>query len=198
MNPIEHWALVSYTFLMTLTPGPTTLMVAVSGARFGFARSVPHMAGALVGYELQLLAAAAGLATVLHHTPLAVTALRWVSVVYLLHLGWRMLGAGLPSAADQAKPLGLIQAAALQLLNPKSWFMAMATISLFLPGGDADLLSGAALLLWAGAAGTAGMCIWATCGTSLRRWLDRPHRRARFNRFMAAALLLTAAWALWS
>jgi threonine/homoserine/homoserine lactone efflux protein len=78
MSPIEHWALVSYTFLMTLTPGPTTLMVAVSGARFGFARSVPHIAGALFGHELQLLAAVAGLATVLDHAPVAVTALRFL------------------------------------------------------------------------------------------------------------------------
>jgi len=198
MNPIEHWALVSYTFLMTLTPGPTTLMVAVSGARFGFARSVPHMAGALVGYELQLLAAVAGLATVLDHAPMAVTALRWVSAMYLLHLGWRMLGAGMRSGAAQAAPLRAIQAAALQLLNPKSWFMALATVSLFLPATHVDPRSSVALLLWAGVAGTAGMCIWATCGTGLRHWLDRPRRRALFNRCMAAALLLTAGWALWS
>ena len=94
MNPIEHWALVSYTFLMTLTPGPTTLMVAASGARFGFSRSVPHMSGALLGYELQLVAAIAGLAAVLDQSPAAVMVLRWASALYLLYLGWRMLGAG--------------------------------------------------------------------------------------------------------
>jgi threonine/homoserine/homoserine lactone efflux protein len=198
MNPIEHGALVSYTFLMTLTPGPTTLMVALSGARFGFARSVPHMAGALVGYELQLLAAVAGLATVVDHAPLAVTALRWVSVLYLLYLGWRMLGAGMLSAAGQAVPLRATEAAALQLLNPKSWFMALATVSLFLPAGDADRSTRLALLLWAGVAGSAGMCIWATCGTGLRHWLDCPRRRVLFNRCMAGALLLTAGWSLWS
>jgi threonine/homoserine/homoserine lactone efflux protein len=198
MDPTEHWALVSYTFLMTLTPGPTTLMVAVSGARFGFARSVPHLAGALLGYELQLLAAVAGLATVLEHAPLAVTALRWVSVIYLLHLGWRLLGAGMLSGAEQAAPLRVVEAAALQLLNPKSWFMALATVSLFLPVGEPDRLAGAGLLLWAGLAGTAGMCVWVSCGTGLRRWLDCPHRRALFNRCMAVTLLLTAGWALWS
>lgn len=198
MNPIEHWALVSYTFLMTLTPGPTTLMVAVSGARFGFARSVPHLAGALVGYEVQLIAAVAGLATVLEHAPPVVAALRWASVIYLLHLGWRLLGAGTLSGAEQATPLGVIEAAALQLMNPKSWFMALATVSLFLPGGNPDRSSGTALLLWAGIAGAAGMCVWATCGTGLRHWLDRPHRRALFNRCMAVAVLLTAGWALWS
>lgn len=198
MNPTEHWALVSYTFLMTLTPGPTTLMVAVSGARFGFARSLPHLAGALLGYELQLLAAVAGLATVLHHAPVVVTVLRWISVLHLLHLGWRMFGAGSLSGKEQAAPLRVIEAAALQLLNPKSWFMALATVSLFLPGGTIDPSSGAALLLWAGVAGTAGMCIWVTGGTGLRAWLDRPHRLALFNRCMSVALLLTAGWAFWS
>jgi len=197
MNPIEHGALVSYTFLMTLTPGPTTLMVAASGARFGFVRSVPHLAGALMGYELQLLAAVAGLATLLEHAPAVVTVLRWAGVAYLLHLGWRLLGASTASGAERAAPLRVIEAAALQLLNPKSWFMALATVSLFLPGADADRAGGAALLLWAGVAGTAGMCIWVTCGTGLRRWLDRPSRLAAFNRCMAVALLLTAGWALW-
>lgn len=196
MNPIEHWALVSYTFLMTLTPGPTTLMVAVSGARFGLARSMPHVAGALLGYELQLMAAVAGLAAALDQAPMVVTVLRWVSVMYLLHLGWRTLGAGMLSGVEQALPLRAIEAAALQLLNPKSWFMALATVSLFMPAGHR--YSGLALLVWAGVAGTAGMCVWATCGTSLRRWLDRPRRRAVFNRCMAIALLLTAGWTFWS
>jgi threonine/homoserine/homoserine lactone efflux protein len=198
MNPIEHWALMSYTFLLTLTPGPTTLMVAVSGARFGFARSVPHMAGALVGYELQLFAALAGLSAVLERAVVAGTAARWVSAAYLLFLGWRMLGAAMLSGAEQGAPLRAIPAAALQLTNPKSWLMAFATVSLFLPAGDADRSASVALLLWAGVAGTAGMCLWALCGTGLRHWLGRPHRRALFNRCMAVALLLTAGWALWS
>ena len=86
----------------------------------------------------------------------------------------------------------------MQLLNPKSWFMALATVSLFMPADGVDRSYGAALLLWAGIAGSAGMCLWATCGTGLRRWLDRPQRRTLFNRGMAVALLLTAAWALWS
>lgn len=194
----EHWALVSYTFLMTLTPGPTTLMVAVSGARFGFARSVPHMAGALLGYELQLVVAVAGLATVLEQAPGLLVALRWASVLYLLHLGWRLLGAGLLSGAGQTAPLRILEAAALQLLNPKSWFTALATVSLFMPAGGTDRTQGTALLLWAGIAGCAGLCIWASCGNGLRRWLDRPQRRALFNRSMAVALLATAGWALWS
>jgi threonine/homoserine/homoserine lactone efflux protein len=196
MNPIEHWALVSYTFLMTLTPGPTTLMVAASGARFGFARSVPHMSGALLGYELQLVAAIAGLAAVLDQSPAAVMVLRWASALYLLYLGWRMLGAGQLSGTGQAAPLRIAEAAALQLLNPKSWFMALATVSLFMPADGVDRSYGIAQLWWAGIAGSAGMCLWATCGTGLRRWLDRPQRRTLFNRGMAVALLLTAAWAL--
>ena len=192
MNPIEHWALVSYTFLTTLTPGPTTLMIAASGARFGFARSLPHMSGALLGYELQLVAAIAGLAAVLDQSPAIVMLLRWTSALYLLYLGWRMLGAGLLAGIGQTAPLRTVEAAALQLLNPKSWFMALATVSLFMPTDVVDRSYGAALLWWA------GMCLWATCGTGLRRWLDSPGRRTLFNRAMAVALLLTAAYALWS
>jgi len=128
---------------------------------------------------------------------MAVTALRWVSAMYLLHLGWRMLGAGMRSGAAQAAPLRAIQAAALQLLNPKSWFMALATVS-------CSCLPPMSTAVQRGAVAVGRRC--RHCGHvhlghvrhGLRHWLDRPRHRALFNRCMAAALLLTAGWALWS
>jgi threonine/homoserine/homoserine lactone efflux protein len=197
MEPSAYGALAAYTFLMTLTPGPTTLMVAMSGARFGFARSVPHMAGALLGYELQLLAVGAGLATALQTMPALGTALHWACALYTLYLGWRMLRIDSPAAGASVPPLRLAEAAALQLLNPKSWFMALATAALFVHPGHAGTPIGAAVLLWAGVGGGAGMCVWAACGTGMRRWLERARCRALFLRGLAIALLLTAGWSLY-
>lgn len=60
MNGLDPTPLVVYTLAMTLNPGPSSLLIAATGARFGLARCTPHLAGSLLGYELELVAAALG------------------------------------------------------------------------------------------------------------------------------------------
>ena len=93
MNPIEQAPLVAYTLALTLTPGPSSLLIAASGARFGLARCTPHLAGSLLGFELQLLAAALGIGAIVAGNPTLQTAMQLGCTAYLLWLGWRVLGA---------------------------------------------------------------------------------------------------------
>src|SRR6478672_4966767 len=46
------WALVIFTFVMTFTPGPNTMMLLASGVNFGFRATVPHMTGITLGFGL--------------------------------------------------------------------------------------------------------------------------------------------------
>ena len=38
-------ALISYYFVMYVTPGPNNAMVLASGLKFGFKRTIPHISG---------------------------------------------------------------------------------------------------------------------------------------------------------
>lgn len=195
MNPLDQAPLVGYTLALTLTPGPSSLLIAASGARFGLARCAPHLAGSLLGYELQLLAAALGLGAVLAGNPALQLAMQVASTAYLLWLGWRILGSRPGARPEPPAPLRWQAAAALQLANPKPWLTAVASAGLFLPAA-APMAKQGAFLVCAGGAGVTGLAAWAVAGAALQRWLHSPSSQAALNRAMAAALAVMALWGL--
>jgi threonine/homoserine/homoserine lactone efflux protein len=193
-----HAPLVVYILALTLTPGPSSLLIAASGARFGLARCVPHLAGALVGSELQLLAASLGKDVAVLRDPVLQTVLELACTAYLLWLGLRLLGArpGSTAAASSAAPLSWRAAATLQLANPKPWLTAVASAGLFLPA-TAPVAKKGAFLLCAGGAGVVGLAAWAVVGMALQRWLGTAaSRQAALNRALALALMAAALWGL--
>jgi threonine/homoserine/homoserine lactone efflux protein len=188
--------LAVYILALTLTPGPSSLLIAACGARFGFTRCTPHLAGALLGFELQLLAAALGTGVAVLGHPTLQVALQLACTAYLLWLGWRLLGASRSDAKlPPPAPLSWQAAAALQLANPKPWMTAVASAGLFLPAA-ATLGKKGAFLLAAGGAGVTGLAAWAVAGVALQRWLADPSRQAMLNRAMAGALVAAALWGL--
>lgn len=203
MDPLEQAPLVAYTLALTLTPGPSSLLIAASGARFGLVRCGPHLAGSLLGYELQLLAAVLGTGAALMRHPQLQMAMQVVCTAYLLWLSRRVLGArlgmgiGMTAGTAAAEPLSWRSAVALQLANPKSWMTAMASAGLFLPAA-ARLTDQCAFLFYAGGTGVTGLALWAVLGSALQRWLRQPANQAMLNRALSAALTVAALWGLWT
>lgn len=192
---LDQAPLVVYILALTLTPGPSALLIAASGARFGLARCTPHLAGALLGFELQLLAASLGTSLAVLRDPVLQTVLQLVCTAYLLWLGWRMLRARSDAKAPPPAPLSWRAAATLQLANPKPWLTAVASAGLFLPAA-APVAKKCAFLLCAGGAGVAGLAAWAVAGMALQRCLRQPSRQAVVNRALATALMAAALWGL--
>jgi threonine/homoserine/homoserine lactone efflux protein len=48
-------ALISFYFVMYVTPGPNNAMVLASGLKFGFIKTIPHMSGITIGHVSQLI-----------------------------------------------------------------------------------------------------------------------------------------------
>lgn len=195
LNLLDQAPLVVYILALTLTPGPSALLIAAAGARFGLARCTPHLAGALLGFELQLLAAALGTGAALLRHPMLQAVMQLASTAYLLWLGWRMLGSRADARAAPPAPLTWRTAVTLQLANPKPWLTAVASAGLFLPAA-APVVKKGVFLLCAGGAGVLGLAAWAVAGMALQRWLGQPSRQMALNRAMATALVAAALWGL--
>lgn len=202
MNPFDQAPLVLYILTLTLTPGPSALLLAASGARFGLARCTPHLAGSLTGWVVQLLAAVLGLGAFVADNPLLQKSMLVASAAWLLWLGWGMLGrpgsrlgAHPGTKVPPAAPLSWHTAAGLQLSNPKSWMTAIASAGLFLPA-TASWDKQGAFVFYAGASGVTGLAAWAVVGAGLQRWLLRPLSQLAVNRATAAVLAVTAMWGL--
>ncbi len=188
---------VPYALVMSFTPGPNNLMLANAGARFGFARTVPHQAGIIIGFALMTLGVGFGIAALVAAVPAVFLAMKIASVAYLLWLAWKIATAEqvAPGSAPP-KPLGLMQAAAFQWINPKAWIMALGAVTTYTTI-TADLREQILLItLILAVVGVASSSTWVVFGQVIRRFLTTPRRRIAFNWTMAALLVASIAPAL--
>src|SRR6516162_9461273 len=189
---IDPVPFVTYTLVMSITPGPNNVMLTASGANFGFRRTLPHIFGIVFGFIVQLLAVCAGLSALFIRWPRLQSTLAWVGAASLLYLGWQMLGHGQAESREAHHPVTFLQAALFQFLNPKAWVMTVTAATLFLPHELGPFLSGAYMAGVMEGIGVPCMMIWALFGISLKRLLDAPRGRTAFNVAMALALGVTA------
>lgn len=189
---VDPLPFITYTFVMSITPGPNNVMLTASGARFGFRRTLPHILGVVCGFVVQLLAVCAGLSALFTRWPALQSMLAWVGAAYLLYLGWQMLGAGDAGSREAHHPVSFLQATLFQFLNPKAWVMSVTAATLFLPHELGPLLSGAYMAGVMEVIGVPCMMVWALFGTSLKHVIGAPRGRLAFNISMALALGVTA------
>lgn len=191
MNAVAFLAAVlPFAIVMSFTPGPNNLMLASSGARFGFLRTVPHQAGIVIGFAIMTLGVGLGIAAIITAVPAVYLAMRIASLVYMLYLAWKIATAeGATSVAGRDVPMGFLAAAAFQWINPKAWIMTLTAVTTYTtPRGDMRLQ----IILLTGVfavVGIASSSTWAVFGQLIGRYLTSPRRRSIFNWTMALLLL---------
>jgi threonine/homoserine/homoserine lactone efflux protein len=181
----------TYSFVMSITPGPNNVMLTASGANFGFRRTLPHLFGITAGCAVQLVAVCAGLGAMFHAWPALQTVLQWAGAAYLVYLGWKLLGSGEMHHGKAVQPVSFLQAAAFQFVNPKAWVMSLTAVALFLPTDVSVVTALGYLLSMMVMINLPCITVWAVFGSSLRGFLTRPSRRLGFNIVMALSLAAT-------
>src|SRR5262249_19308779 len=125
--------LIGFSFVSSVTPGPNNILLWASGASFGLRRSVPHILGTAAGIGAMALAGVAGLGVVITVVPGVSLAMKLAGSAYLLYLAWQIARGGALERTTMARPLGLLQAAAFQVINPKAWIFALGAVTTFRP-----------------------------------------------------------------
>jgi threonine/homoserine/homoserine lactone efflux protein len=184
------FALVAFAFVTSVTPGPNNLMLMSSGVNFGFRRTLRHMLGVALGFSLMVLIVGLGLAGLFHTEPRAVLALKLISVAYMLWLAWKIAHSAAPKSRPGAGvPIGFLQAAGFQWVNPKAWAMALTATSVYAPDETVKAMALVALVF--GAVNLPSVAVWVLMGQGLRRFLTDPARLSMFNWTMAVLLVLS-------
>ncbi|MEP3245275.1 MAG: LysE family translocator [Sneathiella sp.] len=185
-------ALIGFAFVMSISPGPGNFLLLTSGVNFGYRRSLPLVLGINIGFLSMVFFVGLGLGKILQEVPLLYTILKFASAAYILWLAWKISTSRSLSQTDNeqmGKPLSFLQAAFLQLLNPKAWAVALI-LSVSYTNPEQYLFS---LLLMIGIFALINLptiSVWALSGVALRHLLGNGKRIAVFN--IAMALLLVA------
>jgi len=82
------WAFIIIYTLDSITPGPATAMVMSRGASIGLTRSLPFIAGLVIGDLVLFLAALLGLVALAQAYAPIFLIIKWVGVCYLLYLAY--------------------------------------------------------------------------------------------------------------
>jgi threonine/homoserine/homoserine lactone efflux protein len=162
--PEQILAFSLFTLAGAITPGPNNTISTVSGATFGFRRTWLH------------------------------PALRYVGAAFLLYLAWKLARANAPEEKGAAEPVGFMEAALFQWLNPKAWSIALGAIAAFTTPGltGFPFVSEVAIFTIVSAVITLpSLMLWCLFGVAIAQVLKDDRKRRIFNLTLAALLAVS-------
>tara|TARA_B100000700_G_scaffold216196_1_gene237654 strand:- start:951 stop:1553 length:603 start_codon:yes stop_codon:yes gene_type:complete len=186
------FALISFYFVMYVTPGPNNAMVLASGLKFGFSKTIPHMTGITIGHILQLILVCFGLGKIFQVFPQIQNILKILCSIYLLYLGYKIIGSFSKIKEDDSRPLKFHEAALFQIVNPKAWTISSMAASGFLPKDGNLVLSIFFIASIALIICPLSISPWAIFGAGIRNLVKNNKIKAIIEYLLAFLLLITA------
>jgi len=196
MQPMLPFIL--FAFVASITPGPTNILALTNASRFGLGAAIHVILGSCVAVSGMVIVIGIGLGATLTGHPLTQSLMSWGGLVWLSYLSWQMFRSAPAELHPETEtpagvPLGGLQAAALQLVNPKAWMMVLAVVGVFTVGHAHRIhlilrLSLVFLLISMPCVG-----VWAGLGRWAGKLFRSPSAIRGFNQVMAV-MLFASAW----
>ena len=186
------FALISFYFVMYVTPGPNNAMVLTSGLKFGFLKTIPHMTGITIGHVTQLILVCLGLGKVFQVFPEIQNILKILCSIYLIYLGYKIIGSFNKIKDNESRPLKFYEAALFQIVNPKAWTISSMAASSFLSNDGSLLISILYIASVALIICPISISPWAAFGSGIKNLVKNNKIKVIIEFFLAFLLLITA------
>jgi len=181
---------------MFFTPGPNNAMLTASGMKFGFIRTLPHMIGIPLGHILQIGLTCFGLANLFLVYPQIQFYMKILCFLYLLFLGWKMIGSFSLFQKETGRPLKLYEAFLFQFINPKAWSIAVTVASGFFPAEENIFVGIFFVTVTAAVICFPTISLWALFGSGLRKFVNNEKIKKLIEYLLAVLLVLTGLFIL--
>lgn len=198
--PADYWTATFIPMLLfavsgSFTPGPNVLMIAASGANFGWRRSMPVYWGVVLGFGFMLLAVAFGLGTLFERWPVLHTVLKFGGAAYMVWLGLRIAMTRYPPDTRRAsgEPIGFVAAALFQWVNPKAWIVAVGAVAAFTRPDMQAWVQALGLTAVFEACSLASCALYLGGGVAIGRLLSSSLAFRLFNLFMGGLTIASVA-----
>lgn len=197
-------SLTGFAFISGITPGPNNILLMSSGALFGWQRSLPHLAGILLGFAILMSSAVFGLGSVVAEWPWLVTIVRLIGAAWLAWMSLRYFGVALrgpqPTAASSrvpiSRPFRFLEAVLFQWVNPKALILVISAAGAYIAVADSLVQRAMIIVGIFFLAGLISCTFWMIAGNALHHYLSSG-RSAKFVNFaMGMLILLTALYIL--
>ena len=189
-------ALSIFYFTMFITPGPNNAMLTTSGLKFGFFKTLPHLIGIPLGHIFQIGLTCFGLANLFILYPQVQFFMKILCFLYLIYLGWKMIGSFNLVKKESGRPLKLYEASLFQFINPKAWSIAVTVASGFFPTDENIFVGVAFVTITAAIICFPTISLWALFGSALRKFINNNKVKKLTEYFLALLLFLTGLFIL--
>ena len=189
-------ALSIFYFTMFITPGPNNAMLTTSGLKFGFFKTLPHLIGIPLGHILQIGLTCFGLANLFILYPQVQFFMKILCFLYLIYLGWKMIGSFNLVKKESGRPLKLYEASLFQFINTKAWSIAVTVASGFFPTDENIFVGVAFVTITAAIICFPTISLWALFGSALRKFINNNKVKKLTEYFLALLLFLTGLFIL--
>jgi threonine/homoserine/homoserine lactone efflux protein len=189
-------ALAAFYFTMFFTPGPNNAMLTASGMKFGFTKTLPHLIGISLGHVFQIGLTCFGLANLFLIYPQVQFYMKFLCFVYLLYLGWKMIGSFSSVRKETGRPLKFYEASLFQFINPKAWSIAITVASGFFPTEENIFIGVAFVSITAAVINLPTCSLWALFGSGLRKFVNNENIKKLIEYLLAVLLVLTGLFIL--
>ena len=184
------WGTILFVSIVSMTPGPNNLLLAASGANFGFIKTLPHMFGVIVGFALMVVASGFGLGVVLNEFPQVILPMKIISVSFLLYLSWRIATGGAHVIEGKSQPLSFLPAVLFQTINPKGISFLLSIMGAQISEAEPLLPQLIPLFILLPAFTVLSAVTWTMFGTAIGKLMRSQLAFRVFNLAMASLLVV--------
>lgn len=180
---------LSYCLMMTITPGPTNIMILSTVHHHGIAKAVSFCYGTIVGFGISLALAAFFNALLSAFIPNIIVVMQWIGSLYMLYLAYQI--ATMDGKSGSKKEFGSFKKGfLLQFVNPKVILFCLTVFPSFILPYHTTPVELMFFVLAITAIGAFSFFTWIFFGSLLARWMQR--YRKSVNGIMAAFLVYIA------
>ncbi|OQM74690.1 LysE family translocator [Manganibacter manganicus] len=185
-------------FVAAGSPGPSIAALVARVISRGYRDVLPFLAALWIGEGIWLSCAVFGLAVIAETFHYAFVAVKWVGVVYLAYLAWKMWTAPVEAKADdlprEDSPARLFLAGmAVTLGNPKIMIFYLALLPTIIDLHAVSMVGWLELTATMFVVLMATDLTWVVAATQARRLLKSPHAMRIANRISAGVMAGAAA-----
>jgi threonine/homoserine/homoserine lactone efflux protein len=187
--------MIMFAFVTSITPGPVNFIAATSGVNFGFARTIPQVLGATVGFSMLLGLMGFGLAEILRHSAWLHSGLKLAGAAFLLYMAVKLFMANSAGSAEIgiSNPPTFLEGLLAQWLNPKAWIVSATAVTTYAQSGDGYMWSVCGLVTVFFVVCFPSIGAWAVFGQSARQVFSSKSAVRKFNFVMGSLLVLSIA-----
>jgi len=189
-------AMISFSFAMSISPGPVNMVIVSSGASYGIRKTFSFVSGATIGFTLLLLFIGLGFYKVLDVYPVFLKYIAVAGSLFIIYMGYLLASSKPELDIKKQKLPTFTQGFLLQWLNPKAWIACVAGVSLFSVPNDNKVFLTFAFVYFVVC--YIALFSWSILGEKVTILLHSEFRLKAFNRLMGGLLIVTASFLLYS